>query len=577
MAQTIKAAIEAMMAAGICGVSFAIFAGQPLIILGCTGPILVFETILYNFAIDNGLAYMSFRVWVGIWTSVVLIIMVAFDLSVMVKYITRFTEEGFSCLISLIFIVEAFKKAIGVQKKYKVNLHPHDELDYNCSCLEPVVDVNPGTDGPMYNTTDMTADVKSKDTYKTDPLGLLGGNASIDFSSLPTKYCKTYGGVLFGSGCDTPHYVADVFLMSFLLFLGVFIIAMSLRSFRTTQFFPNIVRKTLADFAVPIAIGIMTAVDIVIGLGTPKLDIPETFAPTRSDRGWVINPMGENPWWCILAAIPPALLLAILIFMDQQITAVIINKKDHLLKKGAGYHLDLLIIAVQVVVCSFLGIPYFVAATVRAINHVLSLTRESETSAPGEKPKFLGVREQRVTGILAFLFIGLSVFFTPVLKYVPMPVLYGVFLYMGVASLKNVQLVQRLQLLFMPSKYQPDYAYLRHVDTKRVHIFTIIQVICLALLWVVKSVKKISIIFPLMVLALCFVRKFMERFFTAEELRYIDDPLPPVKLKCCGSKDKDIRIENEKKELMEIVTNGNDTEMKRRNNNSRSSTHRVSC
>ncbi|CAH1797121.1 unnamed protein product [Owenia fusiformis] len=555
------------MAAGICGVSFAIFAGQPLIILGCTGPMLAFETILYNFAIDNGFTYMSFRVWVGIWTSAVLIIIVAFDLSAMVKYITRFTQEGYSCLISL-SIVEASKKAIGVQKKYKVNLRPNDELDYNCSCLAPDVDVNPGTDRPMYNTTDMAADVKLKDTYKTNPLGLPGGNASIDFSSLPTKYCKTYGGVLFGSGCDTPHYVADVFLMSFLLFLGVFIIAMSLGSFRTTQFFPNIVRKTLADFAMPIAIGIMTAVDIVVGLETPKMHIPETFAPTRPDRGWIINPMGENPWWCILVAIPPALLLAILIFMDQQITAVIINKKDHLLKKGAGYHLDLLIIAVQVVVCSFLGIPYIVAATARAINHVLSLTRESETSAPGEKPKFLGVREQRVTGTLAFLFIGLSVFFRPVLKYVPIPVLHGVFLYMGIGSLKNVQLVQRLLLLFTPSKYQPDYAYLRHVDTKRVHLLTIIQVICIALLWVVRSVKKISIIFPLMLLVLCLVRKFMERIFTAKELRYIDDPLPPVRLKCWSRKENNSQVGNQKKELMEIVTNGNDTKMKRWNDNS---------
>ena len=42
----------------------------------------------------------------------------------------------------------------------------------------------------------------------------------------------------------------------------------------------------------------------------------------------------------------------------------------------------------------------------------------------------------------------------------------------------------------MPAKYQPDYDYLRHVPIRRVHLFTAIQIICLIVLWVVKSVKS---------------------------------------------------------------------------------------
>ena len=93
----------------------------------------------------------------------------------------------------------------------------------------------------------------------------------------------------------------------------------------------------------------------------------------------------------------------------------------------------------MLMLCSVLGLPWFVAATVLSITHVNSLKMESETSAPGEAPKFLGVREQRVTGILIFLLIGLSVFMTPILKHIPMPVLYGVFLYMGVSSLNGIK------------------------------------------------------------------------------------------------------------------------------------------
>ena len=56
------------------------------------------------------------------------------------------------------------------------------------------------------------------------------------------------------------------------------------------------------------------------------------------------------------------------------------------------------------------------AATVLSITHVNSLKVESECSAPGEQPKFLGIREQRVTGLMSFVLMGCSVFLTSVLK-----------------------------------------------------------------------------------------------------------------------------------------------------------------
>ena len=49
-------------------------------------------------------------------------------------------------------------------------------------------------------------------------------------------------------------------------------------------------------------------------------------------------------------------------------------------------------VAILIVLNSLLGLPWFVAATVLSINHVMSLKKESECTAPGERPKFLGVR-----------------------------------------------------------------------------------------------------------------------------------------------------------------------------------------
>lgn len=104
-----------------------------------------------------------------------------------------------------------------------------------------------------------------------------------------------------------------------------------------------------------------------------------------------------------------------------------------------------MVLTVLVGLCSIMGLPWFVAATVLAMTHVNSLKIESESAAPGEKPQFIGVREQRVTNIVIFTLVGLSVFFTTILQRIPMAVLYGVFLYMGTSSLKGSQVHSNYQ------------------------------------------------------------------------------------------------------------------------------------
>lgn len=93
-------------------------------------------------------------------------------------------------------------------------------------------------------------------------------------------------------------------------------------------------RQFISDFAVIIAIMAMTLLDIKIGIPTPKLEVPHELKPTLPNRGWFIHPFNHNPFYSVFIAIPPALLGTILIFMDQQITSVIINRREYKLKKG---------------------------------------------------------------------------------------------------------------------------------------------------------------------------------------------------------------------------------------------------
>lgn len=488
-------ALEGLLGASICGVAFHLFSGQPLTILGSTGPILVYEKILFGFCKTQELDYLSFRFWIGLWTMVFCVILVATDASSFVKYFTRFIEESFSSLISFIFIYESVHKLIKIYKEYPVARYANDNTTYECMC----------------QTATGLFEYDEKDFYH---------ESKID--------CDSLNGTLVGNWCGKHVPQSDIFFMSLILMLGTFTIAYSLKEFKTTGYFPTIIRQTVSDFAVLIAVVIMVGVDRLFGVDTPKLLVPSEFKPTSDLRkGWFIHPFNGNGWWTVLAAIIPALLATILVFMDQQITAVIVNRKENKFKKGLGYHLDLLVVAVMLGICSIMGLPWFVAATVLSINHVNSLRVESECKAPGERPKIVGCREQRVTGVMVFVMIGLATLMTKILSYVPMPVLYGVFLFMGIASLKGVQFVDRLSLFFMPLKYQPDYIYLRHVGIKKVYLFTFIQLMCLVVLWVIKSTDA-AIVFPIMVLGMVVVRKLMDYVFTKQEVMMLDDVMPEM-------------------------------------------------
>ncbi|XP_034837931.1 electroneutral sodium bicarbonate exchanger 1 isoform X3 [Maniola hyperantus] len=489
------AAMESLVSGFVCGMGYGFFSGQPLTILGSTGPVLVFETIVFEFCKQIGWNYMSFRFCIGTWTALILITLVAIDASALVCYITRFTEENFATLIAFIFIYKAVENVISIGKKFPLKTRPDEVLNYECFCLPS--------------------------NYSRMP-------EQFNWSTVDKESCQLYNGTLAGGGCDTKVYVPDVFLMSIILFLGTFAISIILKDFKNSLFFPSKVRQIISDFSVIIAILSMSFLDYKVGVKTPKLEVPSEFKPTLPSRQWVITPFSGNPIWSALVAVLPALLGTILIFMDQQITAVIVNRKENKLKKGCGYHLDLFVLAILIQICSIMGLPWFVAATVLSINHVNSLKVESECAAPGEKPQFLGVREQRVTHILIFLTIGCSVVLTPVLCLIPMPVLFGVFLYMGVASLKGLQFFDRILIMFMPQKYQPDHMFLRQVPIRRVHVFTAIQLTCLVCLWVIKSFSSTSILFPLMLVVMIGIRKSLDLFFTRREMKILDDVMPEM-------------------------------------------------
>ncbi|NXM03968.1 S4A5 protein, partial [Tyrannus savana] len=475
--------MESFLGTAMAGSMFCLFAGQPLIILSSTGPILIFEKLLFDFSKGNGIDYMEFRLWIGLHSALQCLILVATDASFIIKYITRFTEEGFSTLISFIFIYDAIKKMIGAFKYYPINsdFKPDYVTMYKCECIAP--------DPANATLFDASAPVAPNTTNVS--LSNAINLTALDWTQLSKKECLKYGGSLVGKSCK---FVPDLALMSFILFFGTYSMTLTLKKFKFSRYFPTKVRAFIADFSNVFSILIFCGVDACFGLDTPKLHIPSIIKPTRVDRGWFVFPFGKNPWWVYLASFLPALLVTILIFMDQQITAVIVNRKEHKLRKAAGYHLDLFWVGILMAVCSFMGLPWYVAATVISIAHIDSLKMETETSAPGEQPQFLGQNPPRNKK-------------TSQKKKNPphkSPILgtQRGFFWDGGGGLTGIllpwQFWDRCKLFLMPAKHQPDYVFLRHVPLRRIHLFTLVQIICLAVLWILKSTVA-AIIFPVMV------------------------------------------------------------------------------
>ncbi|XP_073345820.1 solute carrier family 4 member 1b (Diego blood group) [Pagrus major] len=470
---------ELLISTSIQGIIFCFVAAQPVLVIGFSGPLLVFEEAFFAFCKSQDIEYIVGRVWVGVWLVIIVVVIVAFEGSFLVRYMSRFTQEIFSILISLIFIYETFAKLGRTFKSHPLI------LNYN--------HLNSSMENPWHPIVEETV------LYDNAT-----GNTTVIINTIKPPYPNTA-------------------LLSMCLMLGCFFIAYFLRQFKNGTFLPGKVRRLMGDFGVPISIFLMIVVDYNIeDTYTQKLVVPKGLMVSNpAKRGWLINPFGEHqafPVWLMFACCVPALLVFILIFLESQITTLIVSKPERKMVKGSGFHFDLLVLVGMGGLSAIFGVPWLSAATVRSVTHANALTVMSK----GPKPVIEKVLEQRVSGILVALLVGLSILMEPILKLIPMSALFGIFLYMGVTSLSGIQLWDRMLLLLIPKKYHPDEPYATRVKTGRMHLFTAIQIVCLALLWIVKS-SPVSLALPFILILTIPLRMLMTgRLFTELEMKCLD-------------------------------------------------------
>lgn len=179
---------------------------------------------------------------------------------------------------------------------------------------------------------------------------------------------------------------------------------------------------------------------------------------------------------------------------------------------------------------SLVGLPWMCAATVQSLNHIRALASVKTTEETGDnstpREVITGVTETRVTGFMIHALIGSSVLLLPILKLIPMAVISGLFLYLGRNMMTGNEFLRRIKLLFVDPHLYPANSPMRALRPRTVHLYTALQLTCLASLWALKSTPSLSLFFPTVIGLLMVIRStFAERIFSKSALNALDGDL----------------------------------------------------
>jgi len=422
------------------GIFFAIFGGQPMIILLTTVPLAIYIKVIYRISQDLGYDFFAMYACVGLCCQFFLIIYAATELCNLMKLATRSAEEMFSLFIAIAFTVESIR---AIHYSFRDNYYDCDE-NYEEKAKRAIEAVN------------------------------------VTSSEL-------------GIPCQRDTSILYMLLMFGTLWLGLF-----LYNFRKTPYLTRSRREWLADYALPASVLIMSFAGAYLFSEIDK----DMFKLRPEVPLMAFPPIFSLPWQAYPVCMLLGFFLSFLFYMDQNITSAIVNNSQNKLKKGTSQHLDLFVVAVLNMFLSVAGLPWMHGALPHSPLHLRALADVEERVAQGHVHEvIMNVRETRLASLIAHILI-LSSGFTLLpfpLRWIPTSVLHGLFLYMALTSLTGNEMFERLLLLITEQQAYPPTHYIRRVPQRKIHLFTACQLIQLMLLCAVgfSPYPFVEMVFPI--------------------------------------------------------------------------------
>ncbi|NWV79596.1 S4A11 protein, partial [Dasyornis broadbenti] len=451
------------------GLLYALFSGQPLVVLLTTAPLAIYINVIRGICDDYHLDFSAFYAWIGLWNSFFLVIYSLFNFSLLMKLFKRSTEEIIALFISITFVLDAIKGIIKVFKKYYH--HGHTGGSYSGKARPDAIP------GLSINTSFLM-------------------NSSVSRSMALENQTCTHDG----------HYGRETAVLSLMLMLGTLWLGHTLYQFKKSPYLHARVREILSDCALPISVLTFS----VVGSYIFKEIEMSKFNYNASESLFVLAPVQSLSIGSVMSAMGLGFLLSMLFFIEQNIVASLTNAPENRLVKGTAYHWDLLLVALINTGLSVFGLPWIHAAFPHSPMHVRALAYVEERVESGHiYETIVSVKETRLTSLAANFFVGLSLLLLPFpLQWIPKPVLYGLFLYIALTSIDGNQLFERVALLLKEQTAYPPTHYIRRVPQRKIHYFTGLQVLQLLILcgFGMSPLPYMKMIFPLIMIGMIPIR-----------------------------------------------------------------------
>ncbi|NXW47112.1 S4A11 protein, partial [Nyctiprogne leucopyga] len=451
------------------GLLYALFSGQPLVVLLTTAPLALYINVIRGICDDYNLDFSAFYAWIGLWNSFFLVMYSLFNFSLLMKLFKRSTEEIIALFISITFVLDAFKGIIKVFKKYYYH----------------------GRTGDSY-----------LEKARTDAIPSLGINTTFLMNSSVSRSMSLEN----QTGTHDVHYGRETAVLSLMLMLGTLWLGHTLYQFKKSPYLHARVREILSDCALPISVLTFSVVGSYI---FNEIEMSK-FNYNPSESLFVLAPVQSLSIGSVMSAMGLGFLLSMLFFIEQNIVASLTNAPENRLVKGTAYHWDLLLVALINTGLSVFGLPWIHAAFPHSPMHVRALAYVEERVENGHiYETIVSVKETRLTSLVANFLVGLSLLLLPFpLQWIPKPVLYGLFLYIALTSIDGNQLFERVALLLKEQTAYPPTHYIRRVPQRKIHYFTGLQVLQLLILcgFGMSPLPYMKMIFPLIMIGMIPIR-----------------------------------------------------------------------
>lgn len=276
--------------------------------------------------------------------------------------------------------------------------------------------------------------------------------------------------------------------------------------------------------------------------------MPRNFEPTYTDnetgerRAWYQGIMGNGnndahdtmvtAGISAIAAIP----IIALFYIDHLFSCILGQKQELGLRKGEYYHSSMLITGICNFVLPSFGMPFVTASLPHSPQFTKALTDYDKSTTPWT-PTY--VHESRIAPILVYILCFFGLVFPSVLELCPEGVVNGILTFVGLQGIlpwSGNQFIDRCVLLLTdPSEFSiaelpPSHVvaatttapYL-HVSWKRIHLYTLVQLSCLAACWGMRFTGPFALAFPLVIVGFVPLRLYvLPMIFSEEELDLLD-------------------------------------------------------